>query len=116
MRSLKYLPLFVFLLACSLTTPPSPLQDVPAQLSNKSPLATATPDPDPNSHTMPATCIVSAQSLHLRECAGLQCAVLTWLSAGETLEVLDANQDWLNVKTPTGQIGWVHSKYCGGTQ
>jgi hypothetical protein len=41
--------------------------------------------------------------------------VLAWLSADDVLEVLDADQDWLNVTTPTGQTGWVHSKYCGGT-
>ena len=116
MRSLRYLPLFVFSLACSLTTPPSPPRDMSAQLSNITHLATATQDPDPILHTMPATCTVSAQSLHLRECAGLHCNVLAWLSTGDVLDVLDADQDWLNVTTPTGQTGWVHSKYCGGTQ
>jgi uncharacterized protein YgiM (DUF1202 family) len=116
MKSLQYLSLLIFSLACSLTTPPSSPQDVPAQMSNKTHLATATPDPTPIPHTMPATCTVSAHSLHLRECAGLQCAVLAWLSAGDVLDVLDADQDWLNVTTPAGQTGWVHSKYCGGTQ
>jgi uncharacterized protein YgiM (DUF1202 family) len=115
MRLLHCLFILIFSLACSLTTPPSPPQDVPAQLSNKSPLTTPTSLPNSIPHTMPATCTVSAQSLHLRECAGLQCAVLAWLSAGDVLEVLDADQDWLNVTTPTGQTGWVHSKYCGGT-
>jgi len=105
----------LLLLACSLTTPPLP-RDASAQVSNISHLATATPDPTTNSHTMPVTCTVSAQSLHLRECAGLHCSVLAWLSMGDVLDVLDADQDWLNVTTPTGQTGWVHSKYCGGTQ
>ncbi len=116
MRWLRYLPFFVFMLACSLTTPPSHLQDVPAQLSNKSPLTTPTSLPNSITHTMPVTCTVLAQSLHLRECAGLQCTVLAWLSAGDTLEVLDRDQDWINVTTPAGKTGWVHSKYCGGTQ
>jgi uncharacterized protein YgiM (DUF1202 family) len=116
MRLLNYLFLLIFSLACSLTTPPSLPQDTPAQVSNKSPLATATQDPTSISYTLPATCTVSAQSLHLRECAGLQCSVLAWLSTGDVLEVLDADQDWINVTTPTGQTGWVHSKYCGGTQ
>ena len=111
---LHLLPLM--LLACSLTTPPSSPQPVPAQVSNKTHLATATTDPDPISHKMPATCIVSAQTLHLRECAGLHCSVLAWLSTGEVLNVLDTDQDWIKVTTPTGQTGWVHSKYCGGTQ
>lgn len=115
MKALRPLLLPLLLLACSLTTPPSLPQEMPAQVSNIIHLATATPDPSFNSHTMPATCTVSAQSLHLRECAGLDCNVVAWLSAGDVLEVLDADQDWLNVITPSGQTGWVHSKYCGGT-
>ena len=117
MKNISFLAILILLsLACSLTTSPSLPQDLPAQVSNITHLATATPDPNFNSHTMPATCTVSAQSLHLRECAGLQCTVLAWLSVGDVLEVLDVDQDWLNVTTPTGQTGWVHSKYCGGTQ
>ncbi len=116
MNTLRLLLLLLFSLAYSLTTPPSPSQDMPAQLSNITHLATATQDPDPILHTMPVTCTVLAQSLHLRECAGLQCPVLAWLSTGDVLDILDADQDWLNVTTPTGQTGWVHSKYCGGTQ
>lgn len=117
MKNISSLLILILLsLACSLTTPPSLPQDVPAQLSNKSPLATAMQDPDPILHTMPTTCTVSAQSLHLRECAGLQCNVLAWLSAGDVLDVLDTDQDWIEVTTPAGQTGWVHSKYCGGTQ
>ena len=117
MKNISFLAILILLsLACSLTTPPSPPKDMPAQVSNITHLATATLDPISNSHTMPTTCTVSAQSLHLRECAGLHCTVLAWLSAGDVLDVLDADQDWLNVTTPSGQTGWVHSKYCGGTQ
>ena len=117
MKYISFLAILLLLsLACSLTTPPSLPQDMPAQMSNITHLATATPDPNSISHTMPATCTVLAQSLHLRECAGLQCNVLAWLSTGEVLDVLDTDQDWIEVTTPTGQTGWVHSKYCGGTQ
>jgi len=116
MKSLKYLSLLIFSLACSLTTPPQPAQDLSAQLSNKTHLATPMPDPSPIPHTMPATCTVSAQSLHLRECAGLHCPVVDWLSNGDVLEIQETDQDWINVITPSGQTGWVHSKYCGGTQ
>ena len=117
MKNISFFVILILLsLASSLTTPPSLPQDMPAQVSNKTHLATATPDPISNSHTMPITCTVSAQSLHLRECAGLDCNVLAWLSAGDVLDVLDVDQDWLNVTTSAGQTGWVHSKYCGGTQ
>jgi len=116
MNTLRLLLLLLFSLACSLTTPPSSPQEVPAQLSNITHLATATQDPALVLHTMQTACTVSAQSLHLRECAGLDCTVLAWLSAGDVLEVLDTDQNWINVTTPAGQTGWVHSKYCGGTQ
>ncbi len=117
MKNIAYFVAVILIsLACSLMTPPSLPQDLPAQVSNITHLATATPDPNSNSHTMPATCTVSAQSLHLRECAGLHCTVLAWLSVGDVLEVLDTDQDWIKVITPAGQTGWVHSKYCGGTQ
>lgn len=116
MKSLSCLSLLFFSLACSLTTPPTSLLDMPMQLSNKPNLATPTQDPTHITHTIPTTCRVSAQSLHLRECAGLHCTVLAWLSEGEVLEVLDTDQDWIKVITPAGQTGWVHSKYCGGTQ
>ncbi|GAB1472474.1 hypothetical protein MASR2M66_33520 [Chloroflexota bacterium] len=116
MKSLNYLFLLVLSLACSLTTPPAPPEDMSRQLSDKPNLATPVQDPDPIPHTIPTACTVSAQSLHLRECAGLHCTVLAWLSLGEVLEVLDTDQDWIKVTTPAGQTGWVHSKYCGGTQ
>ncbi|MBI5294589.1 MAG: SH3 domain-containing protein [Chloroflexi bacterium] len=117
MRLIRSLSLLFLSLACSLTTPPSISHDVPTQqLSNNYYLATPTQIPVPTPHTIPATCTVLAQALHLRECAGLHCTVLTWLSKGDVLEVLDADQDWIKVTTPAGQSGWVHSKYCGGSK
>ena len=116
MKALRPLFLPLLLLACSLTTPPSLPQDVPARVSNITHLATPLSIPSTIPHKIPETCMVSAESLHLRVCAGLHCTVLTWLSAGDVLEVLDTDQDWIKVTAPAGQIGWVHSKYCGGTQ
>jgi hypothetical protein len=46
----------------------------------------------------------------------MHCPVADWLSNGDVLEIQDTDQDWINVITPAGQTGWVHSKYCGGTQ
>ena len=45
----------------------------------------------------------------------MHCTVITWLSEGEVLVVNKADQNWLQVTTPAGQTGWVHSKYCGGS-
>ena len=112
--SLLLLSVF-FLLACSLTTPPQAPQDTLAQ-SSKQNLATPVPDPQLIPHTIPATCTVSAQSLNLRECAGLQCTVIAWLSRGDVLAVEETDHDWIKVTTPAHQTGWVHSKYCGGSK
>ena len=104
-----------FLMACSLTTPPQIQQDISAQ-SSKGDLTTLVPDPEPITHTISETCTVSAQSLNLRKCAGLQCAVIAWLSHGDVLAVEETDHDWIKVTIPAGQTGWVHSKYCGGSQ
>ncbi len=117
MKNIAYLVLLILLsLACSLTSLPTSSQSVPAALSNNTYLATSTKDPTSISHKIPAACTVSAQTLHLRECAGLHCTVLAWLSKGDVLEILEMDQEWIKVITPAGQTGWVHSKYCGGTQ
>ena len=112
--SLLLLSVF-FLMACSLTTPPQIQQDISAQ-SSKGDLTTPVPDPDPIPHTISKTCTVSAQSLNLRECAGLQCTVIAWLSQGDVLTVQETDYDWIKVTTTAGQNGWVYSKYCGGSQ
>jgi uncharacterized protein YgiM (DUF1202 family) len=103
----------IFLLACSLTTPPRAPQDFSAK-SSKRDLTTSVQDPAPIAHTIPVTCTVSAQSLHLRECAGLDCTVIAWLSKDDVLAVEGVDHAWIKVTTPTGQTGWVYSKYCGG--
>ncbi len=109
-----FLILFIiFTLACSLTSAPVPAH---AEVKNVNNVYLATPSrvPGPTPSTMPVTCTVSAQVLHLRACAGLHCTVIGWLSEGVVLTLQATDQDWLKVRTSTGQIGWVHSKYCGG--
>ena len=113
MKRYRYLFLVLLSLACSLTTPPSVPQDVSAQSPKKN-LTTPTKDPEPIPSTIPAACTVSAGSLHLRECAGLHCLVIAWLSKGDVLVIQEKDHDWIKVITPSGQTGWVHSKYCGG--
>ncbi len=116
---MKTIPYFLilsilFILACSLTTPPT-AKVTEVQSVKKIYLTTPVNDPEPIIHTIPETCTVSAQSLHLRECAGLHCSVIAWLSKGDVLEIQKIDQDWIEVITPAGQTGWVHSKYCGGS-
>ena len=114
MKRYRYLVLVLLSLACSLTTPPSSASDMNAQSLNKIHLETSTMIPSPTPSTIPAACTVSAESLHLRDCAGLHCTVIAWLSKGDVLVVHEKDDDWFKVTTRAGQTGWVHSKYCGG--
>jgi uncharacterized protein YgiM (DUF1202 family) len=114
MKSLRCLFLLFLSVACSLTTPPT-LPDSYKTPPNKTYLTTPTKNPEPTPNTIPETCTVSAQSLHLRECAGLHCSVIAWLSKGEVLVIQEKDQNWIQVTTLAGQTGWVHSKYCGGS-
>ena len=113
MKRYRYLFLVLLSLACSLTTPPSVPQDVSTQSPKKN-LTTPTKDPEPIPSTIQVACTVSAESLHLRDCAGLHCTVIAWLSKGDVLVVHEKDDDWFKVTTRAGQTGWVHSKYCGG--
>jgi uncharacterized protein YgiM (DUF1202 family) len=116
MKTINYFQILTifFLLACSLTTPPPSAPDTEMQSVNKIYLTTPTSIPNPTPSTIPAACTVSAESLHLRDCAGLHCTVIAWLSKGDVLVIQETDQDWIKVTTPAGQTGWVHSKYCGG--
>ncbi len=114
MKTIKYLPLFLLLsVACSLTASPA-VSSLEAKPVNKNSFATPTHIPYTAVSTIPAKCVVTAQTLHLRTCAGLNCTVIDWLSYGDELIVQEKDQDWIRVITPAGQSGWVHSKYCGG--
>jgi len=114
MKTIKYFPLLLLLsLACSLTASPS-ASSMEAKPVNKISLTTPTHIPNTAVPTIPAKCVVNAQSLHLRTCAGLKCTVISWLSHGDELVVQEKDQDWIRVVSPAGQTGWVHSKYCGG--
>lgn len=109
-----FLILFIFfMLACSLTTSPVSSNAEVKEVNNVY-LATPSSIPSPTASTIPVACTVSAESLHLRDCAGLHCTVIAWLSKGDVLVVQEKDDDWFKVTTPAGQTGWVHSKYCGG--
>ena len=103
-------------LACSLT---GQTQSLAAQLPTATqtaaaPAATqgmATPSPTP-----PALALVTAHTVNLRTCPGLDCVILDTLSGGQlvTVHATQTAPDggtWSNVTTQTGQAGWVNSKY-----
>jgi uncharacterized protein YgiM (DUF1202 family) len=113
MRRYKLLFLALFMLSCSLTTPPAAPGAVVKPVNNIS-LTTPTQIPSSVPSTMSSSCMVTAESLNLRSCAGLSCSVIAWLSKGDVLLIRGKWQEWIEVESPNGQNGWVHSKYCGG--
>jgi len=54
-------------------------------------------------------CTVFAESLHLRECAGLHCLVIAWLSKGDVLVIQEKDHDWIKVTTPAGQVDCLYA-------
>jgi uncharacterized protein YgiM (DUF1202 family) len=107
----------IMLLACSLTSAPL---EIKAENTFVPTSSTPTPKATEVFQTTPSptssTCVVSAQTLHLRSCAGLECAVKDWLNEGTRLTILVSKNGWYQVTTPAGENGWVNSKYCGGKQ
>ncbi|WP_282942175.1 N-acetylmuramoyl-L-alanine amidase [Paenibacillus sp. RC67] len=66
-----------------------------------------------NEVTMKGSTTVLADSLHMRQGPGTQHAVVSVLTSGASLAVLDRQQDWMQVRTKDGVSGWVLSKYVG---
>ena len=124
MKVQKALFLFALLatsLACSLSTPPEQDVGISIPLATQSDVKSeisgaASPAPEKENLTLqePETCLVSAQALNLRDCAGITCHVISWLHAEDKLVILETGKEWLKVKTQDGQTGWVNGKYCGG--
>jgi uncharacterized protein YgiM (DUF1202 family) len=86
----------------------------PVQIDLEGAAQSAPNQASPSPTATPSTCIVITDALHLRACAGTHCTVLDWLEQGEELTILDTNDDWIQVRTQTGDTGWVKGKYCGG--
>ena len=109
-------------LACSLTTSTVTsdhagamrLASTPVQINLEGGAQSAPSQASPSPTATPTTCMVTADALHLRACAGTHCTVLDWLEQGEELTILDTNNDWIQVQSQTGDTGWVKGKYCGG--
>ncbi|TYP68356.1 N-acetylmuramoyl-L-alanine amidase [Paenibacillus methanolicus] len=56
---------------------------------------------------------VQADSLRMRKGPGTGYSVVGGLYKGEAVTVIDRDGDWVKVKTPDGQQGWVASQYIG---
>lgn len=106
----KIIILFVFILTgCQLPS------WQPYNVLNQ-PTQTATAQPSPTgTATAGAACIVSADSLNLRNGAGLSHSVIAWPQLGAVLTMTGKQRGvWIEVTTAQGLTGWVHKKYCKG--
>lgn len=56
---------------------------------------------------------VQADSLRMRKGPGTSYTVVGGLYRGEAVTVMDRDGDWVKVKTPDGQQGWVAAQYIG---
>jgi len=53
--------------------------------------------------------IVRIQTTHLRKEPKFYAQTLTVLKAGESVEQISAQNGWIQVKTPKGLVGWIHT-------
>ncbi|WP_028552719.1 N-acetylmuramoyl-L-alanine amidase [Paenibacillus sp. UNC451MF] len=63
--------------------------------------------------TVTRSSTVLADSLHMRKGPGTQHDIVSILSSGASLAVLDSKEDWVQVRTTKGETGWVLGKYVG---
>lgn len=99
MKRMLMLLLSLTLTAC-LTIPTdtaSPSTAVPSPAPSETPTVTATP----------TACTVTASALHVRQGAGVEYAVIAWLTRGETVTIQNQRGGWYDIGA-----GWIHSKYC----
>lgn len=101
-------------LACSLQAAPAKLAAMPSQTPAPAatPAATAVMQritvmtPTPTATPVPTVCTVSAEALNVRACPGVSCAVVAWLTAGESITTTQPITAW--IYTPAG---WVNSNF-----
>lgn len=102
-----------FLLACGVSRSAFLTQPelIPSPTAAQVEIATTSPThPQP---TQQSVCTVSAESLHVRESAGVDGVVIGWLKAGQTLTILNDPpvDNWIHIQA--GDLaGWINSNYC----
>ena len=91
-------------------------QPTRADTATPTPTRRAAPTPT-QTHTgtpthAPHTCVVSAEVLHLRSCAGVGCSVLAWLPQGAVITPTGTKAGtWWEVTTQAGLVGWVYAEW-----
>jgi uncharacterized protein YgiM (DUF1202 family) len=106
------LTILLLLFSCACFALPVPALNPPsAPTFEEPPARKPTPKTAP---TRQRRCVVNADVLNLRACAGTRCTTRAWLKKGAVLTILSTQDQWLNVETPNRDTGWVHSKFCSG--
>jgi uncharacterized protein YgiM (DUF1202 family) len=72
---------------------------------------TAVPPPVPAEETVIGTVRVTASALNVRATASADGTVVTQVKKGASLSVLAKDDSWTRVKLPTGETGWVASRF-----
>lgn len=57
------------------------------------------------------TGVITAHLVNVREGPGMTYPVVTQVNAGTQVSVLEITQDWLRVRLPSGQEGWVFAQF-----
>lgn len=102
----------IFLFACGVSrsaflTQPDP---IPSPTAAQVEIATTSP-----THPQPTqqVCTVTAESLHVRESAGVDGVVIGWLKAGQVVTILNDPpvDNWIHIQADD-LTGWINSNYC----
>ena len=100
--------------AISATAPAAPqAAAMPQNVALAQPATTSTP---PASAFPPGqeTATVGGSALNVRQGPASSYERLFVVQAGEQLAVLDKSGAWVQIRRPTGESGWVHSRYLAG--
>jgi len=99
----------LLVMACSLTAQSAAVSALPLQEQTVSASLTLSPAP----HVCQVKTGIDAGALNLRTCGGTDCPVAIVLHEGETLTQTEQEpvNEWMEVKTESGFVGWLNSKY-----
>jgi Bacterial SH3 domain len=85
------------------------------QTATHAPTVTRTPQITPTpTKAAEMACIVTVDALHVRQCAGVGCAVVGSIARSETVTIAEKSGGWVRI----GQDSWVNAAFltCGGVQ
>ena len=101
---------------------PAPAKTAPREPSITEP-GVAKPEPEADSGAsgdeatvFTGKAVVTAQNLNLRTLPATEAAVVTTMPRGTRLDTGRVLGDWIWVRTPAGETGWVHRGYISGDQ